>query len=88
MKLLALYHAAGLVKMRHVALEGTREQANASKHKAMGYCRMGEAEEKLRAQVRELLARVSVRFRLSGITTNTAVCNMQGDEIIRHDCSG
>ncbi len=51
LQVLALCQAAGLVKMGHVALDGTKKQANASKH------RMGEAEEKLRAQVRELLAR-------------------------------
>jgi transposase len=54
---LQLCQAAGLVKMGHVALDGTKKQANASKHKAMSYGRMGEAEEKLKAQVKELLER-------------------------------
>ena len=48
---------AGLVKMGHVALDGTKKQANASKHKAMSYGRMGEAEERLKAEVEELLRR-------------------------------
>src|SRR5213594_246253 len=48
---------AGLVKMGHVALDGTKLQANASKHKAMSYGRMDEAEEKLRAEIEELLKR-------------------------------
>jgi len=43
--------------MGHVALDGTKKQANASKHKAMSYGRMDEAEQRLRAQVAELLAR-------------------------------
>src|SRR5438105_980884 len=54
---LELCQAAGLVKMGHVALDGTKKQANASKHKAMSYGRMGEAEETLRAQIQDLLDR-------------------------------
>jgi len=54
---LQLCQAAGLVKMGHVALDGTKKQANASKHKAMSYGRMGEAEEKLKAEIEELLGR-------------------------------
>jgi hypothetical protein len=37
-------------------LDGTKVQANASKHKAMSYGRMKERERQLRAEVRELLA--------------------------------
>jgi hypothetical protein len=54
---LQLCQAAGLVKLGHVALDGTKKQANASKHKAMSYGRMGEAEEKLKAQIQDLLDR-------------------------------
>jgi len=54
---LQLCQAAGLVKMGHVALDGTKKQANASKHKAMSYGRMDEAEEKLKAEIEELLQR-------------------------------
>jgi transposase len=57
LQVLQLCQVAGLVKMGHVALDGTKKQANASKHKAMSYGRMEEAEEKLRAQVKELLDR-------------------------------
>ena len=57
MQALQLCQAAGLVKMGHVALDGTKKQANASKHKAMSYGRMGEAEERLKAEVEELLRR-------------------------------
>src|SRR5439155_11448187 len=57
LQVLALCQAAGLVKMGHVALDGTKKQANASKHKAMSYGRMDEAEQRIRAQVAELLAR-------------------------------
>ena len=54
---LQLCQKAGLVKLGHVAVDGTKQQANASKHKAMSYGRMSEAEAKLKAKVAELLAR-------------------------------
>jgi transposase len=54
---LQLCQKAGLVKLGHVAIDGTKIQANASKHKAMSYGRMGEAEQKLQAEVEELLRR-------------------------------
>src|SRR5437867_7179848 len=54
---LQLCQKAGLIKLGHVALDGTKQQADASKHKAMSYGRMGEAEEKLKAQIEELLQR-------------------------------
>ena len=46
----------GLVKLGHVALDGTKVKANASKHKAMSYKRMGETEERLRKEIEALLA--------------------------------
>jgi transposase len=52
---LRLCQAAGLVKLGHVALDGTKVEANASKHKAMSYARMGEAEQQLEREVRALL---------------------------------
>jgi hypothetical protein len=55
-QVLQLCQRAGLVKLGHVALDGTKIQANASKHKAMSYERMGEAEKKLEAEVQALLA--------------------------------
>jgi transposase len=54
-EVLLVCRQAGLVKLGHVALDSTKVKANASKHKAMSYARMGEAEEALEAQVRELL---------------------------------
>jgi transposase len=52
---LRLCQAAGLVKLGHVALDGTKLKANASKHKAMSYARMAETERRLEAEVRALL---------------------------------
>lgn len=54
-QVLRLCRKAGLVKLGHVALDGTKVQANASKHKAMSYERMKEQEEQLSAKVRDLL---------------------------------
>lgn len=56
---LQLCAQAGLIKLGHVALDGTKIQANASKHKAMSYGRMKEAEKKLQAEVEELLRRAA-----------------------------
>ena len=57
LQVLQLCQAAGLVKMGHVALDGTKKQANASKHKAMSYGRMAKTEEQLKAEIAELLQR-------------------------------
>jgi hypothetical protein len=40
LQVLKLCETAGLVKLGHVALDGTKIKANASKHKAMSYERM------------------------------------------------
>jgi transposase len=50
-QVLRLCREAGLVKLGHVALDGTKIKANASKHKAMSYARMVEAEPQLAAAV-------------------------------------
>jgi transposase len=55
-QVLQLCDKAGLVKLGHVAIDGTKLQANASKHKAMSYERMEEKEKQLRAEVEKLLA--------------------------------
>src|SRR6266852_3541266 len=54
-QVLQLCQGAGLVKLGHVALDGTKLKANASKHKAMSYARMEETEVRLDAEVRALL---------------------------------
>ena len=54
-QVLELCREAGLVKLRHVAIDGTKVRANASKHKAMSYGRMDREEERLRAEVERLL---------------------------------
>ena len=54
-QVLQLCEEAGLVKLGHVALDGTKMKANASKHKAMSYERMVENEKKLEAEVKRWL---------------------------------
>jgi len=55
-EVLKLCRQAGLVKLRHVAIDGTKVKANASKHKAMSYKRMLQEERRLREEVERLLA--------------------------------
>ncbi|MEZ5990522.1 MAG: IS1182 family transposase [Planctomycetota bacterium] len=50
-QVLKVCQRAGLVQLGHVALDGSKVKANASKHKAMSYRRMREEEAKLRAEV-------------------------------------
>jgi transposase len=49
--------SAGLVKLGHVAIDGTKMKANASKHKAMSYDRMIKDDARLRSEVEALLDR-------------------------------
>jgi transposase len=50
-QVLRVAEQAGLVKLGHVALDGTKIKANASKHKAMSYERMKKREAELAAEV-------------------------------------
>ena len=53
-QVLILCRQAGLVKLGHVALDGTKVKANASKHKAMSYGRMCKTEKELAREVARL----------------------------------
>jgi len=55
LQVLKLCREAGLVKLGHVSLDGSKVRANASKHKAMSYKRMKEKRDELERQVKELL---------------------------------
>jgi transposase len=59
LQVLRLCQKAGLVKLGHIALDGTKIKANASRHKAMSYKRMGEEEARLEAEVMELLRKAA-----------------------------
>jgi len=52
---LQLCEKAGLVKLGHVAIDGTKIKANASKHKAQSYQRMTETEARLKREIEALL---------------------------------
>jgi septal ring factor EnvC (AmiA/AmiB activator) len=58
-QVLQLCSKAGLVKLGHVAIDGSKQQANASKHKAMSYDRMDEKAKQLNAEVEKLLAQAA-----------------------------
>ena len=57
LQVLAVCQRAGLVGLDHVAVDGTKLRANASKHKAMSYERMVRAEADLAAEVQGWLDR-------------------------------
>lgn len=54
-QVLKLCRHAGLVTLGHIAVDGTKLKANASKHKAMSYGRMVTEEVRLTAEVQRLL---------------------------------
>lgn len=54
-QVLKLCETAGLVKLGHVALDGKKIKANASKHKAMNYERMKKRDLELKADVARML---------------------------------
>lgn len=53
---LQLAQKAGLVKLGHVALDGTKIKANASKHKAMSYDHMSKKAQELQVEIKQLMA--------------------------------
>ncbi|GMA49296.1 IS5/IS1182 family transposase [Alicyclobacillus contaminans] len=55
LQVLQIAQSAGMVKMGHVALDGTKIRANASKHKAMSYGRMKQEEQRLRQEIAEMV---------------------------------
>ena len=56
-EMLRVCQKAGMVTLGHVALDGSKIKANASKHKAMSYERMVKSEWELAAEVAALLER-------------------------------
>jgi transposase len=77
-QVLMLCREAGLVKLGHVALDGTKIQANASKHKAMSYERMQQAEKRLGEEVEVLLKRAEETDALEDSRFGK---EMRGDEV-------
>jgi transposase len=77
-QVLKLCAQAGLVKLGHVALDGTKIKANASKHKAMSYGRMKQAEAALAAEVAGWLERAAA----ADVADDVALgADQRGDEL-------
>jgi transposase len=59
-QILRLCQKAGMVSLGHVALDGTKVQANASKHKAMSHERMLKAEKQLENEINALMRKAEI----------------------------
>jgi transposase len=77
-QVLKLCRRAGLRVLGHVALDGSKVQANASKHKAMSYGRMKDEEKKLEAEIQALLQRAD---EVDACEDQQYGADMRGDEI-------
>jgi hypothetical protein len=77
-QVLKLCARAGLKTVGHVALDGSKVQANASKHKAMSYGRMKEDEKRLQAEIETLLRRAE---EVDAAEDAAHGADMRGDEI-------
>ncbi len=56
-QVLKLCSRSGLKTLGHVSIDGSKVQANASKHKAMSYARMKDEDKRLSAEIEALLGR-------------------------------
>ena len=59
-QVLKVCQKAGLVSLGHVALDGTKVKANASKHKAMSHERLLKSERQLEGEMRALLRKAEL----------------------------
>lgn len=73
-----LAREAGLVQLGTLAIDGSKVQANASKHKAMSYGRMLEQEQKLRAEIAALTAQAAA---VDAAEDETHGPDVRGDEL-------
>ena len=55
-QILHLCFKAGLVKLGHISIDGSKIKANASKHKAMSYSRMKKEITKIQSEIKKMLA--------------------------------
>ena len=76
-QVLVLCRRAGLVTLGHVALDGTKVKANASKHKAMSYDRMEKAENEFSEVVKGWLDQAEI----TDLGEDSRFRNRQGDEL-------
>ena len=59
-QILRLCQITGMVSLGHVALDGTKVQSNASKHKAMSHERMLRAEKELEKEINALIRKAEI----------------------------
>ncbi|MGZ8371305.1 MAG: transposase, partial [Caulobacteraceae bacterium] len=76
-QVLQLCRKAGLATLGHVALDGTKVKANASRHKAMSYGRMKKVEAELAAEVAGWLKAAEAR----DAEEDAALGERRGDEM-------
>src|SRR6516164_9591230 len=74
---LRLAAAAGLIKLGNIAIDGTKIQGNASRHKAMSYGYMNKEEHRLRAEIDALLQQAQAQ----DATEEAALGSRRGDEL-------
>jgi transposase len=79
-QVLALCRDAGMAKLGHVALDGTKVRANASKHAAMSYKRLLKAEPELARIVREWLEQAG----RGDEADDAQFGDLRGDEVPEH----
>lgn len=77
-QVLRLCRKAQLARLGHVALDGTKMRANASKHKAMSYDRMEAKEAELAGEVERMLAEAEAADRAEDALHGKGV---RGDEL-------
>jgi transposase len=76
-EVLRLAAAAGMVKLGNVAIDGTKIQGNASRHKAMSYGYMKKEEQRLRAEIAALMRQAQTQ----DATEDAALGSRRGDEL-------
>lgn len=77
-QVLRLCQEAGLVKLGHIALDGTKIKANASRHKAMSYGRILKEEKRLAEEIGQLLEKAQAIDRQED---DKYVTDRRGDEL-------
>src|SRR5690554_7799773 len=68
---------AGLVKLEHISVDGTKIKANASKHSAMSYGYMKKEEKRLKEEIESILERMEE----IDVEEDKKYGNRRGDEL-------
>ncbi len=76
-EVLRLAAAAGMVRLGNLAIDGTKIQGNASRHKAMSYGYMKKEEQRLRAEIDALLQQAQGQ----DAADDAALGSRRGDEL-------